>query len=132
MMGRTAISGTGFFLPPASISNAELVTAFNTFVEGHNARHANGIAAGVCEALLPSSEEFIAKASGIRRRHVVSRDGMLDPDIMCPRLPERCEEQLSYSAEMGVAASRQALEAAGRTARDIDGVIVSASTMERP
>ncbi|MBL6852771.1 MAG: beta-ketoacyl-ACP synthase III [Alphaproteobacteria bacterium] len=131
-MGRTAISGTGLFLPSASISNAELVAAFNAFVQGENARNARCIAAGTRQALLPSSEEFIAKASGIRRRHVVTRDGMLDPEVMCPRLPERGEEALSYSAEMGVAAARQALEAAGRTARDIDGVIVSASTMERP
>jgi beta-ketodecanoyl-[acyl-carrier-protein] synthase len=133
-MGRkhTAISGTGFFLPPASISNAELVAAFNAFVQAENERQAADIKAGTRAALLPSSEEFIAKASGIRRRHVVSRDGMLDPEIMCPRLPERREEELSYSAEMGVAAARQALDAAGRTARDIDGVIVSASTMERP
>jgi len=132
MKGRTAISGTGLFLPPDTISNAELVAAFNAFVHKQNEHNRTDIEAGACSGLLPSGEDFIVKASGIKRRHVVSRDGMLDPEIMCPRLPERGEDELSYSAEMGVAAARDAMAMSGRAAGDIDGVIVSASTMERP
>jgi len=121
-----ALSGTGLFTPADSISNAELVLAYNEFVRRHNLAHAD-------EAHLPkSSDEFIVKASGIRSRHVLTRNGMLDPEIMCPRLPQRSNEELSYSAEIGVAAARGALAAAHRTPADIDGVIVAASIMERP
>lgn len=123
---RVAISGTGLFTPAQSISNAELVAAYNEYVRRHNAAHPD-------EAhLLKSSDEFIVKASGIRSRHVLAKEGMLDPEIMCPRLKQRANEELSYSAEIGIAAARQALLSAGRSPADIDGVIVAASIMERP
>ncbi|HEX4534753.1 MAG TPA: beta-ketoacyl-ACP synthase III [Rhizomicrobium sp.] len=131
-MTRIAISGTGLFTPAETITNAELVEAYNEYVRRYNAEHADEIAVGTKHSLLKSSDEFIFKASGIRKRHVVAKDGMLDPDVMCPRLPERPVEQISLSAEMGVAAARQALAAAHRTPADIDGVIVSASIMQRP
>jgi beta-ketodecanoyl-[acyl-carrier-protein] synthase len=129
---RTAISGTGLFTPSQSITNAELVVAYNEFVRRHNARHEAEIGAGTMPALLKSSEEFIVKASGIHNRYVMSRAGMLDPEIMCPRLPQRADGELSYSAEIGIAAARAALERAGRRAKDIGIVIVAASIMERP
>jgi beta-ketodecanoyl-[acyl-carrier-protein] synthase len=47
-------------------------------------------------------------------------------------MPERSNEELSVSAEISIAAARQALEAAHRTPADIDGVIVAASILERP
>lgn len=123
---RIAISGTGLFTPADSITNAELVLAYNEYVRRHNAAHAD-------EAhLLKSSDEFIFKASGIKSRHVLAKDGMLDPETMCPRLTQRANEELSYSAEIGIAAVRDALAAARRTPADIDGVIVAASIMERP
>src|SRR5205085_10443035 len=53
-------------------------------------------------------------------------------EVMCPRLPERTNEQLSLSAEISVAASQQALAAAHRGPGDVDGVICAASIMERP
>lgn len=123
---RVAISGTGLFTPPDSISNAELVAAYNEFVRRHNAAHPDDA------HLLKSSDEFIVKASGIRSRRVLAREGMLDPDTMCPRLKQRPNEALSYSAEIGIAAAREALRAARREPSDIDGVIVAASIMERP
>jgi beta-ketodecanoyl-[acyl-carrier-protein] synthase len=123
---RVAISGTGLFTPAESISNTELVAAYNEFVRRHNAANPDGT------HLLKSSDEFIVKASGIRSRHVLAKQGMLDPEIMCPRLRQRANEELSYSAEIGIAAARQALEAARRTPQEIDGVIVAASIMERP
>ena len=49
------ISATGLYTPPESITNAELVESFNTYVERYNAEHAADIAAGVLPALLPSS-----------------------------------------------------------------------------
>jgi beta-ketodecanoyl-[acyl-carrier-protein] synthase len=128
---RIAITGTGLFTPPDIISNAELVAAYNDYVHEHNIEHAAAIKAGTEHAQLKSSDEFIVKASGIRQRHVVAKDGMLDPEWMVPRLAERPNEQISLSAEMAVDAAKQALAAAGRTAADIDGVICSASTVQR-
>jgi beta-ketodecanoyl-[acyl-carrier-protein] synthase len=131
-VARTAISGTGLYTPPDSISNAELVHAYNEYVRHYNAAHHEAIVSGAVHPLLKSSDEFIFKASGIRSRHVVSREGMLDPEVMCPRLPERPNDQISLSAEISVIAARQALEVAHRTAADIDGVICAASIMQRP
>jgi beta-ketodecanoyl-[acyl-carrier-protein] synthase len=128
---RTAISGTGLFVPPETISNEELVASFNEFAREHNAAHAREIAAGKMPPLLKSSDEFIVKASGIRRRHVMSRAGMLDPTVMCPRIPERPNDALSLMAEIAVTAARDALAAAHRTPADIDGVIVAASVTQR-
>ena len=59
------IAATGLFTPPDSISNAELVASFNTYVAAHNIEHAAQIAAGSMTELQPSSVEFIEKASGI-------------------------------------------------------------------
>jgi len=129
---RIAISGTGLYTPPESISNAELVRAYNEYVRRYNAAHHEAIVAGAVHPLLKSSHEFIVKASGIHKRHVVAREGMLDPEVMCPRLPERSTEQLSLSAEVSLAAAKPALEAAHRTPADIDGVIVAASILQRP
>lgn len=125
------ISATGLFTPPHSISNAELVESFNAYVERHNAAHADGIAAGEVAALEPSSVEFIEKASGIKARHVVDKASVLDPDTMCPRIPERGNDELSIMAEIGVAAARQALERAGRDPSDVDAVLCAASNMQR-
>jgi beta-ketodecanoyl-[acyl-carrier-protein] synthase len=128
---RPVISATGLYTPPDSISNAELVNSFNAFVARHNDAHAEAIAAGEVAALEPSSVDFIEKASGIKSRHVIDKDGVLDPARMCPRIPERGNDELSIMAEIGVAAARQALERAGRDARDVDAVLCAASNMQR-
>jgi beta-ketodecanoyl-[acyl-carrier-protein] synthase len=82
-------------------------------------------------ALAPSSTEFIVKASGIKSRYVMDKTGVLDPEIMCPRISERPNDQISVLAEMAVAASREAMTNAGRSASDIDGVLVGASNLQR-
>ncbi|MGB3378520.1 MAG: beta-ketoacyl-ACP synthase III [Allopontixanthobacter sediminis] len=125
------ISSTGLFTPKQSISNAELVASYNAYVELHNRQHTAEIASGRVEALQPSSVEFIEKASGIKARHVIVKDPVLDPEIMAPRWPERGNDELSMMAEIGVAAARQALEAAGRAPGDVDAVLCAASNMER-
>ena len=81
-MTAVAISGTGLFTPPNSISNEELVESFNTYVERFNARHAAEIEAGSVAALAPSSVEFIEKASGIKARYVMNKEGVIDPARM--------------------------------------------------
>lgn len=125
------ISATGLFTPSESISNAELVDSYNTYVEQANAANAEVIAAGKAEPLQPSSVEFIEKASGIQSRYVMSKAPILDPAIMEPRLPERSNEELSVLAEIGVAAARDALARAGRDAADVDAVIVACSNLQR-
>ncbi len=131
LTGIPVISATGLFTPPDSISNTELVESFNTYVARFNANHAADIAAGALAELLPSSVEFIEKASGIKSRHVVSKVPILDPDVMAPRLPERPDEEISLLAEIGVAAARDALARAGRDAGDVDAVICACSNLQR-
>ena len=131
-MIKAVISGTGLYTPPATIDNDELVEAFNTWVERYNNEHQAAIEAGEMEALQPSSSAFIEKASGIKRRHVIDKDGVLDPDRMRPYIPERSNEEYSVQCDMSVAASRQALERAGKTAADVDAVIVACSNLQRP
>jgi len=122
-MAAMALSGTGLFTPAASISNDELVATFNEYVRRHNKAHAQAIAEGKVTALQESSTDFVTKASGIENRYVMDKAGILDPEIMCPRIPERPNEKLSILAEMAVTAARDALKASDRTAADIDGVI---------
>lgn len=128
---KPVISATGLYTPPHSITNEELVDSFNCYVELYNAQHAAAIEAGDVAALTPSSVEFIEKASGIKARFVVNKDGILDPNIMAPRIPERPNEELSILAELAVRAARQALERAGRDPMDVDAVICAASNMQR-
>ncbi len=125
------ISATGLFTPADSITNAELVASFNTFVDRHNAAHEAEIAAGQVEALAHSSVEFIEKASGIKSRHVMSKAPILDPDTMCPRIEERSDDEPSIMAEIAVIAAKQALERAERSAHDVDAVLCAASNMQR-
>lgn len=130
-MHTAVITGTGLFTPTASISNEELVASFNEFARRHNERNAAAIAEGTLAALTESSSEFIEKASGIKQRYVLDREGVLDPERMYPRIAPRDNEQLSVMAEMAVTAAKQALERAGRSPADIDGVICAASNMQR-
>ena len=131
-MIKAVISGTGLYTPPATISNDELVTAFNAYVERDNSEHADEIARGEREALQPSSSAFIEKASGIKRRHVIDKEGILDPDRMCPSIPDRSDEEPSVQCEMAVVACHEALEQAGKTPTDVDALIVACSNLQRP
>lgn len=130
-MSNPVISATGLYTPPHSISNEELVASFNTYVENFNMEHAAEIEAGTVEPLQPSSVAFIEKASGIKARYVVNKEGVLDPRRMTPNIPERPNEEISILAEMAVAAAREAMAKAGKTAADIDAVLCAASNMQR-
>ncbi|MFN3960237.1 MAG: beta-ketoacyl-ACP synthase III [Parvularculaceae bacterium] len=125
------IIATGLYTPPNSISNEELVAAFNAFVERYNAENAAKIASGAIEPLQPSSSEFVEKASGIKSRHVVDKAGILDPARMAPRIAPRPDSEISVLAEMAVKAAQEALRTADLGAADIDGVICAASNMQR-
>lgn len=130
-MPTPVISATGLWTPPNSISNEELVESFNAWSDKWNSEHAAEIEAGSVEPKPKSSVEFIEKASGIKSRYVIDKEGVLDPDIMCPRIPERPNEEISVLAEMAVKAAKQALETAGRDPSEVGAVLCAASNMQR-
>jgi len=130
-MREVVISGSGVFTPPEVITNEELVAAFNAFADKHNALHADAIAAGEREAIPHSDVDFIVKASGIERRHVMDKSGVLDPDVMHPLLRQREDDEPGIMTEMAVDAARQAMAQAGRTPDQVDAVICAASNHER-
>jgi 3-oxoacyl-[acyl-carrier-protein] synthase-3 len=83
------ITGTGSYLPPRRLTNADLVAEL--------------AAQGV-----ESSDEWIVERTGIRARHFAA-DGV-------------------FSSDLALEACTRALAAAGRTAQDIDLIIVATST----
>jgi len=125
------ISATGLWTPKDSISNEELVEGFNAYVDKWNTENAAEIETGEKEALTYSNAAFIEKASGIKSRFVISKDPILDPDVMAPRIPARADEEPSILAEIAVNAAKQALENAGRKAEDVGAVIVACSNLQR-
>lgn len=130
-MQSTVISGSGVHTPTDTVSNDELVAAFNSYVDQHNAEYASQIAAGKRQPLVHSSSEFIEKASGIKSRNVVDRAGLLDPTIMHPVIRTRSNDEPSLLAEMAVDAARQAMQRAAKNVTDIDAVIAACSNMPR-
>lgn len=130
-MTAVVISGTGLSVPQAVIDNDALVAAFNAATDAWNREHAADIAAGRLTPRPRSDADFISRASGIQRRHVVSADGLLDPQRLVPRVAARPDEALSVQAEMAVEAARAALAQAGVEAADVDLVIVSTSALQR-
>ena len=83
------ITGTGSYLPPRRLSNAEL-------------------AAELAAKGIETSDEWIVARTGIRARHFAA--------------PETC------SSDLAVEAAKNALQAAGLEAKDIDLIIVATST----
>jgi beta-ketodecanoyl-[acyl-carrier-protein] synthase len=130
-MHQPAITGHGVFTPSEIIENDELVAAYNAYADRWNEAHADEIASGAMEAKPHSSSEFIVAASGIERRFVLDKTGILDPEVMHPWLRERSDEEPGQMAEMALDACRQALDMGGVAASDIDAVICAASNHER-
>jgi 3-oxoacyl-[acyl-carrier-protein] synthase III len=83
------ITGTGSYLPPKRVTNAEL-------------------AAQLAERGVETSDDWIVERTGIRARHFA------EPDVA--------------TSDLAVHAARNALEAAGRQASEIDLIIVATST----
>lgn len=127
----TAITGAAVWHPDHVLDNDELCVAFNEFVRRENATHAAEIEAGTRQALQPSSPEFIEKASGIKRRYIVDKTGVLDPERMCPNVPDRPDDQIAVQAEFAVRAIERALAAAGRVGEDVDLVVCGSSMLQR-
>lgn len=131
-MPSVVISGTGIYLPPSVITNEELVNSFNRYVRDYNQFHKEAILSGVKEALKESNVEFIVEASGIKKRHAIDKEGILDTNIMRPRIVKRANTDLSVQAEMAFHAAKKALACANRDPDDIDAVIVACSNVQRP
>jgi 3-oxoacyl-[acyl-carrier-protein] synthase-3 len=83
------ITGTGSYLPPRRVTNADL-------------------AAELAAKGVETSDEWIVERTGIRARHFAA------PEVT--------------SSDLALHACRQALEAAGRQASDIDLILVATST----
>jgi 3-oxoacyl-[acyl-carrier-protein] synthase-3 len=83
------ITGTGSYLPPRRVSNAEF-------------------AAELAAQGIETSDEWIVERTGIRARHFAA------PEVT--------------SSDLALHAARHALEAAGRSAADVDLIIVATST----
>ena len=62
------ISGAGLWKPEHTITNAELVAAYNGYADKFNTDNHAQIQAGEVAALQLSSVGFIEKASGIKQR----------------------------------------------------------------
>ena len=131
-MARVQISGTGLFTPKESISNEELVSSFNKFVDEYNESNKESIQKGEISALEKSNADFIEKASGVKSRYVQDKSGILDTSFMRPKLRERSENELSNLAEIGSIAARDAISNAKIDPESIDAVIVACSNLERP
>ena len=131
MKSRAAIVGCGVWTPKHSITNEKLAAAYNAYADQWNAENVDKIEAGDARALKLTSAENIVKTSGIERRYVVEKAGILDPKRMAPRLAPRANDAPSIMAEMAINAASQALEMAQINPARIDLVLCAASNMER-
>lgn len=130
-MKSVVISGSGLFTPEQTVTNEELVTAFNQYVDLFNQQNQPAIEAGEVTALQYSSSAFIEKASGIKSRYVMYKEGIVDPQIMRPQFAKRNEDEPPEMVEMAMIAAKEALAQAGRSAADVDLVICAASNIQR-
>lgn len=128
------ISGTGLYVPPNRITNEELVKTFNEYVDQYNAHHKADIDAGLLPPKQHSSAEFIEKASGIKARHLVDVEGVMDLDRMMSKMPEGGhgdQEHACFQAHMAIEAGKDAMAQAGVSPDDIDQIICSAAVLQR-
>ena len=130
-MQKVAITGTGVFTPEQVITNDELVKAFNAYADKFNFINRDLIQRGEVVAKDHSSSDFIFAASGITQRYVMDKSGILNPDIMYPQLRKRDDSEPGIMAEMAVDACTKALKQSGKSAADVDCIIVAASNHER-
>ncbi len=101
-----------------SISNDELVEAFNAYVELHNASTPRRSRPASATALTPSSVEFIEKASGIKSRYVDGEGPACSTRPACARaFQERADDELSLHGRDGVDAAARRSPRAGKHRR---------------
>ena len=125
------IAGTGIWHPESKVSNEELVNSYNSYVENFNTVNKKSIDDGSVLAMEYSSAEFIEKASNIKSRYVIDKEGSLDIDRMKPRVKNEHPDRLSLHAKVGIEAAKKAIKNADITASQIDAVIVGTSHAPR-
>jgi beta-ketodecanoyl-[acyl-carrier-protein] synthase len=125
------IAGTGIWYPKDSITNEELVRSYNEFVKNFNADNQEAISNGSLDLMSESSVEFIEKASGIKSRHVIDKEGILDINRMMPKVINEDPEKLSIHADAGIKAAKDAMNQANISSEEIDAVIVGTSHAPR-
>ena len=126
-MNDISIIGTGLWYPDEITTNEEIVNSYNSYVDNFNEINKLKIAEGSITALAHSSEEFIAKASGIKTRRIIDKINSLDPKVMRPVTKNEDESELSLLAQVGISAAKKAMENANISADQIDGVILGTS-----
>lgn len=131
-MDSIVLSGTGYFVPPDSVSTEEIVSSFNEHVKRQNQQLELQLEEFSQSEFLESDTDFVIKASGIRNRRVIDKQGILDPDVMHPLISERKNTEWSLQCEMAMLAAQDALARAGKTVQDIDAVLVACSNLQRP
>lgn len=130
-MTEVVISGSGLYIPPHKVSNKELVDVLNAYAEKFNATNAAQIANGEIAEKKSSSVEFIEKASGIKSRYMMCKDGITDVNRMRPKLTKNAPHEPPEMVVMAVAAARQAIKQANKSPEEIDLVILGSSNMQR-
>lgn len=125
------IAGTGIWYPEDKISNEEIVNSFNSYVKKFNNENRSDIDSGLLQPMEFSSAEFIEKASGIKSRYVIDKEGILDINRMMPRVNNEHPDRLSIHAKAGIEAARKAMDQANIDPSSIDAVIVGTSHAAR-
>ena len=125
------IAGTGIWHPEANVSNEELVHSYNQYVENFNTKNSESIENGYVEAMEFSSAEFIEKASNIKSRYYIDKEGSLDINRMKPRVNNEHPDRLSMHAKVGIKAAEKAMKQANVSTEQIDAVIVGTSHAPR-
>ena len=100
-MSHIYLTGSGVYTPPYALTNEEVVSSFNQYVDLHNQQSD--------DKLTYSSAEFIEKASGIKQRYVMDKKGIINPNRMRPYYPKRPDTEISIQAEMALPAIHQDL-----------------------
>ena len=131
IMHNIYIAGTGIWHPEEKVSNNEIVNSYNSYVKKFNQENKLEIENGSIGAMELSSAEFIEKASGIKSRYVIDKEGILDINRMMPRVKNEHPDRLSIHAEVGIKAAKKAMDQANVGPNEIDAVIVGTSHAAR-
>ena len=102
MQPSVVITGSGLFTPPHSISNEELAASLAVEVTRWNEENQAGIDGGELQARALPDAEFIEQASGIKRRFVMEKSGILDPERLRRHLHLRGEADTGVRVLGGV------------------------------
>jgi len=130
-MNNICIAGTGIWYPDNCVTNEEIVTSFNSFVDDFNRKNSDKITNGLISPLEHSTTAFIEKASGIKTRYVIDKENILDVNKMMPSVLQEDASRISLHAEVGIKAAKKAMEQAEILPKDIDAVILGTSHAAR-